>query len=176
MMTPIPDYDDLATALSALELELTPSEAHGLITAAASFPQPPHLAHLLFGVGNTPGTPVADRLLALAQALSDDIRRRLEQTDFEFEPMLGDGALPAQVDALAAWARGYLVGLAAGGVRDTDQLPGEAGEFMLDTMAIGEAEMDEGTDVEQQEREIAEIVEYLRVGVQLVYEELRQDV
>lgn len=176
MMTPVPDYDDLAAALSALELDLTPSEAHGLITAAASFQQAPHLAYLLFGIGNTPRTPAADHLLALAQTLSEDVRRRLEQTDFEFEPMLGDGALPAQVDNLAAWARGYVIGLTAGGVRDADQLSGDAGEFMLDTITIGEAEMDEGSDPEQQEREIAEIVEYLRVGVQLVYEELRQSV
>lgn len=176
MMTPIPDYDDLAAALSALELELTPSEAHGLITAAASLQQPPHLARLLFGVGNTPRTPAAKRLLALAQTLSEDVRHRLERTDFEFEPMLGNGTLPAQVGALAAWARGYVVGLAAGGMRDTEQLRGDAREFMLDAMAIGEAEMDEDMDPEQQEREIAEIVEYLRVGVQLVYEELRQGV
>jgi uncharacterized protein YgfB (UPF0149 family) len=41
-------------------------------------------------------------------------------------------------------------------------------------MNIGEAEMDEDGDTEEQEREMAEIVEYLRVGVQLVYEELRE--
>lgn len=175
MMTPVPDYDDLATALGAADVEMSPAEAHGLITGAACFPRPPHLAHLLFGLGNTPRTPAADHLLELAQVLALDVRRRLEETDFEFEPMLGEEALPARVGALAAWARGYVLGLAAAGVRDTEQLDGDAGEFVLDTMRISEAEMDEDTDPEQQEREVAEIVEYLRVGVQLVYEELRQN-
>jgi uncharacterized protein len=175
-MTAVPDYDDVATALAAADVELSPAETHGLITGVVSFQQPPHLAHALFGLGNTPRTPAADHLLEVAQVLAQDIRRRLEETDFEFEPMLGNEALPAQVEGVAAWARGYVLGLAAGGVRDTDQLRGDAGEFLLDTISIGEAELDEDTDPEQQERELVEIIEYLRVGVQLVYEELQQSV
>lgn len=147
---------------------------YGLITGAASFPQPPHLAYLLFGRGNAPRTPAADHPLEMAQALAEDVRRRLEETDFESEPMLGAGDLPERVQALAAWARGYVLGLAAGGVRDARELRGDAGEFVLDTMSIGEAEMDEDGSTEEQEREMAEIVEYLRAGVRLVYEELRE--
>lgn len=174
-MTPVPDYDDLANALSAADVQLSPAEAHGLITGAACFPRPSHLAQLLFGQDTTPRTPAADRLFEVAQVLAQDVRRRLEEADFEFEPMLGDEALPARVDALAAWARGYVLGLAAAGVRDTGQLDGDAEEFVLDTMRIGEVEMDEDTDPDQQEREVTEIVEYLRVGVQLVYEELQRN-
>jgi uncharacterized protein YgfB (UPF0149 family) len=52
-------------------------------------------------------------------------------------------------------------------------LRGEVGEFLLDLNRISEAEMDDDEPVEQQEREIADIVEYLRAGAQLVYDELR---
>ncbi len=172
-MKPTPDHEELAAALSAADLELSPAEVHGLITGAASFAQPPPVAYLLFG-RDAPRTPAADRVLEMTQALAEDVHRRLEETDFEFEPLLGTGGLPERVKALAAWARGYVLGLAAGGVRDARELRGDAGEFVLDTMNIGEAEMDEDGDTEEQEREMAEIVEYLRVGVQLVYEELRE--
>ncbi len=172
-MMPAPDYEELDSALSAAAVELSAAEAHGLITGAASFPQPPRLAELLFGQGATGATLEAEQLIELGQALQDEMRRRLEQTDFEFEPMLGDAELPIQVERLAAWSRGYLLGLATGGLRDPDQLRSDAGEFLRDAMRIGEAEMDEDDDTERQQRDLAEIVEYLRVGVQLVYEELR---
>lgn len=75
---------------------------------------------------------------------------------------------------LAEWTGGYVFGLAAGGLRDPGQLRGDAGEFVLDAMRIGEAEIDDDVDTGQQERAMVEIIEYLRVGgVQLVYEELR---
>lgn len=168
-----PNYDELAELLSAAQMELSAAEAHGLITGATSFPDPPSITHVLFGEEGTAGTPAEERLIELARSIEEDVRRRLEDTDFEFEPLLGEADLPLLVDRLAAWSRGYVLGLATGGLRDPEQLHGDAAEFFLDAMRIGEAEMDEDDDIEQQERELAEIIEYLRVGVQLVYEDLR---
>jgi uncharacterized protein YgfB (UPF0149 family) len=172
-MMPAPDYEELDSALSAAAVELSTAEAHGLITGAASSPQPPRLAELLFGQGESAATPEAEQLIALGQALQDDVQRRLEESDFEFEPMLGDAELPTQLERVAAWSRGYVLGLATGGLRDPSQLRGDAGEFLRDVMRIGEVEMDEDDDANRQQRDLAEVLEYLRVGVQLVYEELR---
>jgi uncharacterized protein YgfB (UPF0149 family) len=168
-----PDYEELETALSAADLELSAAEAHGLITGAAAFPQPPALAELLFGRAGSALVAQAERLLETARALLEDVRHRLEDTDFGFEPLLGTDELPAQVERLAAWSRGYVLGLAAGGLRDPNQLRGDVGEFLFDVIRIGEAEMDDDEDSEREACDFAEIVEYMRVGVQLVYEELR---
>lgn len=145
-----------------------------MITAAASTPKRPALAHLLFGSPTAPADIDSQELMALATALFDDVRRRLAETEFEFEPLLGEAELPIQVERLGEWARGYVLGLGLAGIGQPQPLPGEAGEFVRDAMQISEVEMDRGVDTEQQEREVAEIVEYLRVGVQLVYEQLQR--
>lgn len=168
-----PDYDELALALRAAEIELSAAEVHGIITGTVSVPQARAPGSLLFGRTPLAPTPAVERLLQYVAALQEDIRSRLQGSEFGFQPLLpAEAPLPDQVDALAAWARGYVDGLAAAGVRDPQRLNGEVAEFLLDVERIGEAEMDEDETVEEQEREIAEIVEYLRAGVQLVYDEL----
>lgn len=52
-------------------------------------------------------------------------------------------------------------------------LPGDAGVIGGDITKIVEVELDAAGDPQAQERALVEIVEYLRAGVQLVYEELR---
>lgn len=169
-----PDYEELAQALRAAHIELSPAEVHGIITATVSVPQAQAPGSLLFGRDPVTATPEVEAFLRLVAALQEDIQSRLQDADFAFQPLLPESAeLADEVDALAAWARGYVLGLAAAGVRDPQRLEGEVGEFLLDVTRISEAEMDDDQSVEQQEREIAEIVEYLRAGVQLVYDELR---
>jgi uncharacterized protein len=170
-----PDYEEIERALRAAGLDISAAEMHGTVTAAASFAQPPALAEMLFAEHGTPGTPEADRVLALGENLEQEVRTRFEDTEFEFEPMLGEASITERVERLAAWSRGYLLGLAAGGLQDPTQLAGDAGEFLVDAIRIGEVEMDEDEDAERQEHDLAEIIEYLRVGVQLVYEELRRE-
>ncbi len=168
-----PDYEELAAALRAAGVALGAAEVHGIVTAAVSVPDARAPGSLIFGTQAPAPTPATARLLEHVAALQEDARARLRGSAFEFQPLLpADAPLPEQVEALAAWARGYVLGLAAAGVREPQRLKGEVGEFLLDVARIGEAEMDEDETVEQQERALAEIVEYLRAGVQLVYDEL----
>lgn len=169
-----PDYDELTQALRDADIDLSAAEVHGMIAGAVSVPQARVPGSLFFGRNAVTATPEIESFLRLVAASQEDILARLQGADFEFQPLLpGAGAeLSGQVEALAAWARGYLLGLAASGAADPKRLKGEVGEFLLDVSRISEAEMDDDETVEQQEREIAEIVEYLRAGVQLVYDEL----
>jgi len=169
-----PDYDELAQALRAADIELSPAEVHGMITGTVSVPQARAPGSLFFGSDAITATPEVELFLRLLAALQEDVRMRLQGSDFEFQPLLlgPDADLPAQIDALAAWARGYILGLAASGIADPQRLEGEVSEFLLDATRIGEAETDTDETTEQQEREIVEIVEYLRAGVQMVFDEL----
>lgn len=87
-----------------------------------------------------------------------------------------DGAsLTERTDALCQWCQGFLVGLASGGVTNFDNLPGSVPEFVKDVLTISQATAvgDEGgSGDEEDETAFAELVEYLRVGTQLVYDEL----
>lgn len=171
-----PDYEELEQALRAAEIELSPAEVHGMVTATVSVPDARAPGSLFFGSRKVTPTPEVQDVLRLIAAMQEDVRTRLRGSDFEFRPLLppAGSELEVQVEGLAAWARGYVMGLGAAGVREPERLKGEVAEFLLDVTRIGEAEMDEDETVEQQERELAEIVEYLRAGAQLVYDELHR--
>jgi uncharacterized protein len=174
METAAPDYDDLTQALADAGADMSAAEAHGTVTGMACAPDAATLAHVFFGATAVPQDPAIERLLMLLAELLADTQRRLAGSDFEFEPMLSSTPqAPARVEARAEWARGFLLGLGSGGVRDPRALSGEAAEFLLDVIQIGEAEADGDDDAEQQERDLAEIVEYLRAGVQLLHDELQ---
>ncbi len=57
-------------------------------------------------------------------------------------------------------------------IPDASELPGEVGEIVRDLTEITRADVDEGQDVEANESAYAELVEFVRVGVQLLFEEL----
>lgn len=152
---------------------MSAAEAHGLLTGAIVSPARPGPVRLFFGNAGAPQTQEAGRLLAALDDALQETEYRLQGTEFGFEPMLpGEASVHERVDALADWCRGFLYGLAAGGLRDPGVLRGDAGEFLQDVLQIGEVEADADASEEEQERDYAEVVEYVRIGVQLVYEEL----
>lgn len=92
----------------------------------------------------------------------------------EFNPLLPDESnpLPTRVAALAEWCEGFLFGLGLAGaaaVRGGEDVREVIGDFAQ--IARAGLETDQGT--EQDEVAYAELVEFIRVGAQLVHDELR---
>ena len=98
----------------------------------------------------------------------------LLQPDMEFELLLpaDSESLTLRTQALAEWCQGFLYGLGAGSIPDAKALPGEVGEVVRDFIEITRAEVDEGQDADSNEGAYAELVEFVRVSVQFVFEEL----
>jgi uncharacterized protein YgfB (UPF0149 family) len=98
----------------------------------------------------------------------------LIQPDMEFELLLPGDEQPIEVrtTALAQWCQGFLYGLGAGGITDVTDLPGDAGEVVRDFAEISRAGVDATQEEESNEAAYAELVEFVRVGVQLLFEEL----
>jgi uncharacterized protein YgfB (UPF0149 family) len=94
--------------------------------------------------------------------------------DLEFQPLLPEDAQPLneRTAALAQWCVGFLYGLGSGSIEDLKTLPGEVGEVVRDFDEITRVGVDGGETDEQNESAYAELVEFVRVGVQLVFEEL----
>ena len=94
--------------------------------------------------------------------------------DLEFQPLLPEDAQPLdeRTAALAQWCVGFLYGLGSGSIQDLKTLPGEVGEVVRDFDEITRVGVDGGETDEQNESAYAELVEFVRVGVQLVFEEL----
>ena len=110
---------------------------------------------------------------------------QMNDSAVEFELMLPDDEEPleARVAALGAWCQGFVYGLAVGGVRENTELPEDSKELIADILEISragymaddEAEQNIDTDGDIEEDEIAlmEVIEYVRMGVLLIYEELQ---
>ncbi len=173
-----PNYEGLSRALAAAGSSLSAAEAHGVLAgvlAAASPGRELPWRDLILEPGRADVDEAtyeqAARLLA---TLAAGIERQLEDRRFEFELLLPceDTDLEMRVRALAEWCRGLLLGLVAAGAKEAYKLPGEAGEAVRDLIQIAEVELgEEGDSGEAAERAFAELVEYVRAGVQILYEE-----
>ncbi len=98
----------------------------------------------------------------------------LAGAEMAFEALLPDDAQPLdeRTAALSQWCVGFLYGLGSGSIQDISKLPGEVGEVVRDFDEITRVGVDTGDSDEQNEGAYAELVEFVRVGVQLVFEEL----
>jgi uncharacterized protein YgfB (UPF0149 family) len=92
----------------------------------------------------------------------------------EFEPLLPDDEQPlnGRANALALWCTGFLYGLGTGQISDLDGLAGDVGEIVRDFTEISRATGDEADADESNEQAYAELVEFIRVAAQVVFEEL----
>ncbi|MDX1497489.1 MAG: UPF0149 family protein [Salinisphaeraceae bacterium] len=165
-------YESLEASLSRLGLDQLPPEYHGI------------LCGMLCYRDDAP----QDLGLAAAQeseaAAQDDCLRELRETslkqlqdaNIEFLLMLPDDDAPldARVEALANWCDGFLHGLARAEHLDIRDLSEDAQELVRDFTELSRAGIEADADNEDDERDYAELVEYVRVGAQLMFLEMRQ--
>ena len=103
-----------------------------------------------------------------------DTAGALEGPEMEFELLLPEDEHPidSRTLALGQWCQGFLYGLGTSAIQDASALPGEVGEIVRDLTEITHVGVDDGQSAETNESAYAELVEFVRVGVQLVFEEL----
>jgi uncharacterized protein YgfB (UPF0149 family) len=111
----------------------------------------------------------------LLRALHRDTLQQFSSGECDFYPLLPDDNEPLadRTDELASWCQSFLFGLAAGGIKDFSTLPEEVGEISRDLVEF--SQLGHGSDAEETEQDefaYVELVEYVRVGVQLIFEEL----
>ena len=168
----LPDYDYIQQLLLQERSLADAAEAHGTLAgclcAVQGYRLEDWLREILPEGRATPGTTAALEELFTATTAA------LLQPDMEFELLLPADEQPIEVRtaALAQWCQGFLYGLGAGAVPDVSELPGEVGEVVRDFIEISRAGVDSTQDEESNEAAYAELVEFVRVGVQLLYEEL----
>ncbi len=98
----------------------------------------------------------------------------LSGRDMDFDLLIPDDDCPIEerTHALTAWCTGFLYGLGSNGAADPQRLPGDLGEIVRDLSEITRAGVDASDSLEANESALAELVEFVRVGVQLVFDEL----
>ena len=169
-------FHDLDETLRRAGTACDAAESHGTLCGALCAgldSDAPWLEHIL---DEATGTPEAQRRCREALlALRDSTHGQLAGGSLEFAPLLPDDelGLADRTDALSEWCQGFLFGLGLAGDRlKLDELGDETGEILKDISQISQAGF-EGEDTEEDETAYAEIVEYVRMGVQLLYEELQ---
>lgn len=176
----IPNYLAISSALEKLETEVTPSEVHGTlcgllcakVSATANQWQNALWPHLERDENDL----IQGEVFEILNQLHDISRLQLNAPNCEFELLLPDDEDPLdnRVNALGDWCQGFLVGLTLGGVTDFSPLPEDAREVANDMVEIARAGTSydlEGS--EEDETAYAELIEYLRVGILLINEELQ---
>jgi uncharacterized protein len=108
------------------------------------------------------------------QLLFADTHRAVRGHEMEFEPLLPDDDEPLErrAVALSQWCQGFLYGFATGKPMREADIKGQVDEILRDLSHIASAAVDVGDAGEEEEAAYAEVVEFVRVGVQLIHDEL----
>ena len=103
-----------------------------------------------------------------------DTAASLRGDQMTFQPFLPDDAasIASRADSLGEWCEGFLFGLGTGALPEQSRLPAEVLEVLRDLAQISRATCGEEQSDEENENAYAELVEFVRVGVQLVHDEL----
>ena len=111
---------------------------------------------------------------AALRELYSETASSLRAPDMEFDLLLPEDAqsIDARAAALAQWGQGFLYGLGSGAAQDAASLPGDVGEIVRDLTEISRVGVDIAQTEESNESAYAELVEFVRVSVQVVFEEL----
>jgi uncharacterized protein YgfB (UPF0149 family) len=179
-MTPTPesppplDYDALSDALSRSGAVIALPELHGGVCGALCAAGAPGAERWLVDCLRDQELPSVDADLARALAeLVGTSWHMLNDQALAFAPLLPDDDAPLgeQVQALALWCHGFLGAVAVSGSSEDGE---DVGEILRDFAEISRAGLSEAEAAgdDRPDFALAEIQEYVRVGAQLVFEEL----
>jgi uncharacterized protein YgfB (UPF0149 family) len=107
-------------------------------------------------------------------ALFEGTRLALSSGHMDFAALLpGDDApIGDRASALGQWCQGFLYGLGSRPLPDPESLPEQVGEIVRDLTSITQVGVDDSESDESNEQAYLELVEFVRVGAQLLFEEL----
>jgi yecA family protein len=167
-------YPEIERLLAASRALTDVPEAHGTLTgalcAAADYRFEDWLREI-YAEGKA-NHEARDRL----EAVFEDTRRALLAGQMQFDVMLpGDEvAIADRATALGQWCQGFLYGLGTSQIPDVDALPEDVGEIVRDLTSITQVAVDARETDEANEEAYTELVEFVRVGAQLLFDELAQ--
>jgi yecA family protein len=173
------DHDTLNNALRRCGSTWDAAQAHGLLSSRLAVAGADGGLDWLHQV--LEGTDESDALrsecAAMLNTLFQDTLRQLSERLSEFAPLLPDDSDAASVRAaaLAHWCEGFLHGLVSvdHGTALKERLARDPlADIIRDMLQLTRADVGEDSDDETNEAAYAELVEYVRVAVQLTYEEL----
>lgn len=174
------DYDQVELALQTLDADINASEIHGTLSALLCADNANTgenwYQNLVPNIEN-PDAQHDDAVQAL-KLLCDETRRHLNDPTCDYQLLLpqDDNDISTRTTALSDWCQGFIMGLMICGLKDFHKLPENSAEVSQDIMEISRASSSyESDQTEEDEVALEELIEYVRVGVLLINEELNPD-
>jgi len=177
------DIEQIKADLIKLGSELSPSEVHGtlcgVLCGKSNITVHEWLSLTLLRSSEDASQPVMSRDLLL-EAVTESFKSfflatitELSDNNLNFYPLLPeDGSEAVRLEAIAQWAQGFLMGLSIAGIKSFSEYPEEVTEFIEAMASISTAgEYDLAGD-ESDEEAIIEFIEFIRMGVLFMNEEM----
>jgi uncharacterized protein YgfB (UPF0149 family) len=173
-MQATPAYDELLETFSRLGRGDEVAEYHGALCGALCVSRPDEIDLLRLIDPEDAALPTDAPMRATLVALRDATIESLQDDELGFSLLLPDdeAALVPRVRALGAWCQGFLFGLASRPGLDLLKLSQEAQEIVRDFSEFTNVAVGDEDDQNVEEAAYAELVEYVRVGAQLLYLEM----
>ncbi|MEO9524302.1 UPF0149 family protein [Marinobacter alexandrii] len=174
------EFERWANVFTAHKAFSHPSELHGVLCgrlAAGSRIEEPEWLNMVCEHMGLPENAADDSedLVPFMNKAYDQTLSHLKSTDMSFHPLLPDDdyAIEQRLEALVAWVRGFLEGMALTAGEALGQAPDEIRELIEDMVAISQLEDDEEAS-DESEQQLLEITEYIRLGALAVFTEFNE--
>jgi hypothetical protein len=175
-------FAEVVRVLEGLGSTVPAAEAHGCLVGALCTTQHYSMERWLEEIIPDEDRRVDDDSQQALRLLYADTLNALRGEEMDFEALLpgDDVPLATRAGGLSQWCQGFLYGFGSTGALnkktepERDDLPANVNEILSDLTHIGRAsvEIEGDGENESEEEAYAEVVEYVRVGVQLIHDEL----
>ena len=170
-------HREIQSALEGIDIAFDAAEAHGILCGAFCVRKVYDVRAWVADLAEDAGAPAPDGALPEALlAAHEETLDALRSPDFGFAQVLPDEEvmLSDRVAALAAWCDGFLYGIGSGASGSDVMKEGDIGEFLRDLTDIARAELEPGRSLDAGEGDYTELVEFVRAGAQLAWDELAE--
>jgi uncharacterized protein YgfB (UPF0149 family) len=166
-----PDYSMMQQLLGSNLPQYTPAALHGTVAGLLSSGVPDIDEEDVATLLQCEFPPVIGRLLAL---LISNTREQLQEPDFSFQLLLpqDDASLASRVGELGLWCESFTAAFSAGFVLSETALGAEGREALTDIAQLSSLVDEAEDDMEDQEEDYMELVEYVRMAVVTLYQQL----
>lgn len=166
-----PDYSMMQELLRTSLPDCTPATLHGVITGLLSSGAPDIDEEDIATLMQQEFTPVIAQLVS---RLVTTTRSQLQELDYSFQLVLpqDEAALATRVLALGHWCDSFTAGFSAGFVQGEAALGEEGREALTDIAQLAGLVDEDTDDLDDDEGDYMELVEYVRMATVTLYQQL----
>jgi uncharacterized protein len=164
----LPSYQEISLCFNKNQCVLDPSEAHGLISGVLCGNEKNNAWQKLI---NAQQSAEINDLLRVVYDVSE---KKLKEFLFDYELILPEDSqtLPLRAEALTLWCQGFITGLKYVNANIAQHNSNEMTEALNDIIEIAKMHYEDVSENEEDESAYVELVEYVRMAVIFLYQEL----